>query len=93
MDGLTREERAGYVAKLSVLGGKKFSGTYWLEDFVVRADVPPKGYRFSHWKVTGPLVLDDYTSPEIVFKWWQGASEVVLEAVFTRSGKVKVLFK
>ncbi len=93
MSGLTKEERAGFVARLTVKGGRKLSGTYWLEDFSIRADASEPGMRFSHWKVTGPLVLDDYTSPEISFKWWQGDAEVVLEAVYVRPSRLKVIFR
>lgn len=82
-----------YRAKLTVIGGKKLGGTYWLEDFTVRADPPAPRMRFSHWKVTGPLVLDDPRQSELKFRWWAGSSPVTLEAVYTSSLIPKVLFR
>lgn len=90
---IPEDEREQYLARLTVVGGRKRAGTYWLEDFVVRADPPPERKRFSHWKVTGPLVLEDPRLPEVTFRWWQGGEAVTLEAVYTWSSVPKVLFR
>lgn len=82
-----------YQAALTVIGGEKTRGKYWLEDFVVRAAPAPMGKRFSHWKVTGPLVLDDPRSPEVSFRWFQGAEKVTLEAIYISTLLPKVIFR
>lgn len=90
---IPEDERERYESRLTVIGGSRIRGKYWLEDFTVRADPPPASQRFSHWKVTGPLVLDNPRSPEVTFRWWQGEAEVTLEAVYADSIVPKVLFR
>lgn len=90
---IPEDERERYRAKLTVIGGKKLSGTYWLEDFTVRADPPAPRMRFSHWKVSGPLVLIDPSRSEITFRWQAGAGAVTLEAVYVRNIIPKVIFR
>ena len=94
LSGLDKEERDRYTAKLTVIGGRKLRGKYWLEDFEVEADAPKEGMMFSHWKVIGPLALDDSKARHIIFKWWQAESAITLEAVYKPIPKIpKVLIK
>lgn len=90
---IPEDERSEYLANLTVIGGKKLTGTYWLEDFTVKADPPAPRMRFSHWKVTGPLVLEDPRQNVLIFRWWAGSSPVTLEAIYTSSLIPKVIFR
>lgn len=90
---IPEDECEQYKANLTVIGGKKLRGTYWLEDFTVQANPPPARQRFSHWIVTGPLVLENPRASEVTFRWWQGASPVTLEAVYENNLIPKVLFR
>lgn len=54
---------------------------YQSQAFTVKADEPPAGTYFSHWKVTGPLVLEDATANPLTTRYMTSEA-VTLEAVF-----------
>lgn len=78
---LNVENHEGTVADLTVVHGKRKAGKNWGDTFVVEADPAPVGKHFSHWLVTGPLVLPTPTEAEISFEWLT-KSAIVLEAIY-----------
>lgn len=54
---------------------------YQSQAFEVKANEPPAGMYFSHWKVTGPLVLEDATADPLTTRYMTSEA-VTLEAVF-----------
>ncbi len=67
-------------ARLTLVNAEKLAGEWISERFTVRALALP-GKRFSHWRVTGPLRLDDPTQPEVSF-YWMTREPLTLEAVY-----------
>lgn len=74
----------GNRARLTLVNAEKLAGEWISERFTVRALTLP-GKRFSHWKVTGPLRLEDPTQPEVSF-YWMTREPLTLEAVYIDLG-------
>ena len=64
----------------------------YTETFEIRASAAPLGQRFSHWKVTGPLVLDDYMANPVTFKLMT-KSPITLEAVYQSLHPMKLIVR
>ena len=54
---------------------------YQSQPFTVQADDAPAGHFFSHWRVTGPLVLDNPRANPLTTRYMT-SEPVTLEAIF-----------
>ena len=73
-----------FRAPLTVVDGAVTNGAWCQSElFEVTAAEPPQGQIFSHWQVTGPLVLEQPRSNPVTFRYLTKAP-VTLKAVFLK---------